>query len=145
MQNRPLETLIIEDNLDDVALIKFALRQQGIPKNIFVVNDGSTALDFLHKRQEYKNAPTPDLILLDLILPKLPGVEVLKHIKTDENLMTIPVIVFATSESEIDISKTYDLYANAYITKPSNFEKFSFQLKKLEDFWFNTATLPPKD
>ena len=145
MANRPLETLIIDDNIDDVDLIKFALRQQSIPKNISVAFDGLSALDFLHKRGEFKNAPTPDLVLLDLVLPKLSGIEVLEHIKTDEKLKIIPVVVFATSDANKDIFKTYDLHANAYISKPIDFEKFSFQLKKLEDFWFNTATLPPKD
>lgn len=145
MINRPLETLIIDDNSDDVELIKIALRQQGIPKNIHVAYDGLSALDFLNKRGKFNDAPTPDLVLLDLVLPKLSGIEVLKHIKTNEELATIPVVVFATSDTDKDISETYDLHANAYMAKPLNYELFSSQLKKLEDFWFNTATLPPND
>lgn len=134
--------LLVEDNPGDVRLTQEAFREGNVPVNLSVVMDGVEAIKFLKKLDEYHSSPTPDLILLDLNLPKLDGREVLEEIKTDPNLRHLPVVVLTTSNAESDILKSYNLYVNSYINKPVDFDKFFDIIKKIEEFWFNTAILP---
>lgn len=141
---RSIEVLLVEDNLGDVELTKLALEESKLPINLSVVEDGAAALDFLHhQKKKYANAPHPDLILLDLNLPKKSGHEVLTAIKTDEALKRIPVLVLTTSQAEEDILKAYNFYASGYIAKPPSFDQFINVVKSIEDFWFATVRLPP--
>jgi chemotaxis family two-component system response regulator Rcp1 len=139
-----VEILLVEDNPGDVRLTKEALKEYKIINNLSVVMDGEKATDFLFKKGEYKNAPTPDIILLDLNLPKKDGREVLAEIKNDEKLRTIPVIVLSTSESDLDISSSYYNHANCYITKPVDFDNFIEVVKTLQNFWVSVVKLPAK-
>jgi CheY-like chemotaxis protein len=143
-QKKPIEILLVEDNPGDVRLTKEALRDYKLINNLSVAMDGEEALNFLFKRGDYANSPTPDLILLDLNLPKIDGREVLKEIKSDKNLKKIPVIVLSTSESEADIEGSYDNYANCYITKPIDFNDFIEVVKQFQDFWISLVKLPSK-
>ena len=131
-----VEILLVEDNAADVRLIKEIFKDFTTLNKMHVVNDGIAAMDFLHKKGEYKNAPRPDLVLLDLNLPRKDGREVLVEIKEDENLKAIPVIILTTSSAPEDISETYN-YANSFITKPANLDSFIKVLKSLEDFWID--------
>jgi CheY-like chemotaxis protein len=146
MENRekPIEILLVEDNPGDVRLTKEALRDYKLHNNLSVAMDGMEALDFLNKRGDFAKSPTPDLILLDLNLPKIDGREVLKEIKSDKNLKKIPVIVLSTSESDADIERSYDNYANCYITKPIDFNEFIEVVKQFQDFWISLVKLPVK-
>jgi two-component system, chemotaxis family, response regulator Rcp1 len=139
---RPIEVLLVEDNPVDVIVTNEALKEAKIWNRLHVVGDGVEALDFLYKRGQYASAPKPDLILLDLNLPKKDGREVLEEIKEDPILKRIPVVVLTTSESEIDILRTYQLHANCFITKPVGLEQFSEIIKSIEDFWFQIVRLP---
>jgi CheY-like chemotaxis protein len=142
--SRDMEVLLVEDNLGDVELTKLALEESQLSIHLSVVGDGAAALDFLHhQKKKYANAPHPDLILLDLNLPKKSGHEVLAAIKTDELLRRIPVIVLTTSQAEEDIIKAYDFYASGYISKPARFDQFVKVIQSIEDFWFATVRLPP--
>jgi CheY-like chemotaxis protein len=142
--SRAIEVLLVEDNLGDVELTTLALEESKLSVNLSVVEDGVAALDFLrHQKQKYANVPHPDLILLDLNLPKKSGHEVLAAIKTDEALKRIPVVVLTTSQAEEDIVKAYNLYASGYITKPTRFDQFLNVVQAIEDFWFATVRLPP--
>ena len=146
MPNRALGTikiLIVEDNPGDARLIREAFNEGKILNTSYVVKDGVEAMDFLHKHEEFSNAPRPDLILLDLNLPKKDGREVLFEIKTDKKLKNIPVIILTTSQAEEDIAKSYDLNANCYITKPLDFGQFMKVIQSIEDFWFSIVKLPP--
>jgi two-component system response regulator len=146
MPNRALGTikiLIVEDNPGDARLIREAFNEGKILNTSYVVKDGVEAMDFLHKQGEFSTAPRPDLILLDLNLPKKDGREVLFEIKTDKKLKNIPVIILTTSQAEEDIAKSYDLNANCYITKPLDFGQFMKMIQSLEDFWFSIVKLPP--
>lgn len=134
----PIEILLVEDNPGDVRLTQEALKESKVRNTMHVVNDGVEALSFLHH-----SATHPDLILLDLNLPKKSGLEVLAEIKMDENLKRIPVVVLTTSEAEKDILQSYNLHANAYITKPVDLEQFIKVVKSIEDFWFEIVKLPP--
>ncbi len=136
------DILLVEDSLGDVELAREALENSKMINNLFVVNDGIAAIDFLHKKGEYTDVPRPDLILLDLNLPKKDGREVLKEIKTDENLKRIPVVVLTTSRAEADVFKTYNLGANCYITKPIDLSQFLNVVKSIEDFWMSIVVLP---
>ncbi len=141
---RAIEVLLVEDNLGDVELTTLALEESQLSVNLSVVGDGAEALEFLrHQSQRYANAPYPDLILLDLNLPKKNGHEVLATIKADEALKRIPVVVLTTSQAESDILKAYNHYASGYITKPTRFEHFLQVIQTIEDFWFTTVRLPP--
>jgi two-component system response regulator len=142
--NRLIEVLLVEDNLGDVELTTLALEESKLSVNLSVVEDGVAAIDFLlHRQQKYANSPHPDLILLDLNLPKKSGHEVLAEIKTDEALKRIPVVVLTTSQAEEDILKAYNYFASGYITKPASFDRFVSVVKSIEDFWFATVRLPP--
>jgi two-component system, chemotaxis family, response regulator Rcp1 len=146
MPNRALGTikiLIVEDNPGDARLIREAFNEGKILNTSYVVKDGVEAMDFLHKHEEFSNAPRPDLILLDLNLPKKDGREVLFEIKNDKKLKNIPVIILTTSQAEEDITKSYDLHANCYIIKPLDFGQFIKMIQSLEEFWFSIVKLPP--
>lgn len=133
---------MVEDNPDDVFLTKEALKESKIYVDMHVVEDGVSALAFLQKKDPYQNAPRPDLILLDLNLPRKDGREVLANIKSDDNLKFIPVVVLTTSEAEQDILKAYALHANCYITKPVDLDQFIRVVSTIEDFWLTIVKLP---
>ncbi|MDR7376146.1 CheY-like chemotaxis protein [Rhodoferax ferrireducens] len=141
---RPIEILMVEDNPGDVRLTQEALKDAKILNTLRVVEDGAAALDYLHRRGDYANAPRPDLILLDLNLPKKNGREVLEDIKGDENLKLIPVVILTTSHAEEDVVRAYSLHANCYITKPVDFTQFTKIVRTIEDFWLSIVTLPPR-
>ncbi len=138
----PIEVLLVEDNPGDVRLTKEALKEGKMQINLSVVVDGLDAMAFLRKEGKYKEVPTPDLVLLDLNLPKKDGREVLADIKKDNNLKLIPVVVLTTSDAEQDIMKTYELHVNCYITKPVDYEQFITVVKSIEDFWLTIVRLP---
>lgn len=141
----PIEILLVEDNPGDVRLTKEALKEGKVANQINVVMDGMEAMAFLHREGKYANAPKPDLILLDLNLPKKNGREVLAEIKMDSRLKCIPVVILTSSQAEQDIVMTYNLHANCYIKKPVDFDQFIGVVKSIEDFWFNVVKLPPKE
>lgn len=139
---RPVEILLVEDSPGDVRLTKEALKEGKVLNNLNVVGDGVEALAFLRKEGPYVNMARPDLILLDLNLPKKDGREVLKAIKNDPDLKRIPVVILTTSSAEKDVLKSYDLHANCYVTKPVDFEQFITVVKSVEDFWLTIVKLP---
>lgn len=141
----PIEILLVEDNPGDVRLTIEALKEGRFANIINVAVDGFEALAFLRREGRYANAPKPDLILLDLNLPKKNGREVLAEIKNDSNLKRIPVVILTSSQAETDIVATYDLHANCYITKPVDFDQFIRVVRSIEDFWFAVVKLPPRD
>jgi CheY-like chemotaxis protein len=140
---KPIEILLVEDNPGDVRLTREALKDGKIRNNLSVVMDGEEVMVYLHKEGKYKDAPRPDLILLDLNLPKKNGREVLAEIKTDPNLRRIPVVILTVSKADEDIIKSYDLHANCYIIKPVNLDRFIKVVKSVEDFWLTIVKLPP--
>ena len=142
MNTKPVEILLVEDNEGDVGLVEEVFEEAKIRNVIHVAEDGEEAMLFLNKESPYKDAPTPDIILLDLNLPQKDGREVLEEIKTDENLKRIPVVILTTSKAEEDIVKSYDLHANSYITKPVDFDQFIRVVKSIEDFWLEVVRLP---
>ena len=144
LQVQPAEILLVEDNPGDVRLVQEALRESKIINRLYIVSDGQQALAFLRKQGSYANATRPDLILLDLNLPRKDGREVLSEIKTDPDLRRIPVVIVTSSKAEEDILKSYNQYANCYITKPLDLEKFIEVVKAIEDFWMSIVKLPPK-
>lgn len=139
---RPIEILLVEDNPGDIRLTKEAFKEGKLKNHLNVVEDGTEAISFLKKEGQYADAPRPDLILLDLNLPKKDGREVLSEIKVDENLKRIPVVILTTSKAEEDILKTYNHHANCYITKPVDMDQFINVVKYIEDFWFTIVRLP---
>jgi chemotaxis family two-component system response regulator Rcp1 len=139
---RPVEILLVEDNPGDVRLTREALKDAKVLNNLSVVGDGEEALDFLHRRGRYTSAPRPDLILLDLNLPRKDGREVLEEIKKDDSLMVIPVVVLTTSKAEEDVIRSYKLHANCYIPKPVDFNRFMEVIRQLENFWLAVVRLP---
>jgi CheY-like chemotaxis protein len=139
---QPVEILLVEDNPGDVRLTLEALKDGKVLNHLSVVGDGVEAIAFLHQEGAYANAPSPDLIFLDLNLPKKDGREVLQEIKNDESLKHIPVVVLTTSKADMDILRSYDLHANCYITKPVDFEQFTKVIKSIEDFWLTIVKLP---
>lgn len=141
-RNRHAEVLFVEDNPGDVRLTEQAFEDGGI-FNLHVVGDGEKALNFLNRRGEFSSAPVPDLILLDLNLPKKDGRQVLKEIKLDPALRSIPVVILTTSTADDDIAKCYELYANCYITKPTGLIQFNEVIKTMEKFWLSIVRLPP--
>ena len=140
----PVEILLVEDNPGDVRLAREGLSECKIRNNLHVVDDGVKAMAFLRRRDEYAKAPRPDIVLLDLNLPRKDGREVLREVKEDESLRTIPVVVLTTSKAEEDILKSYSLHANCYVTKPMGLQQFLDVVRSIEDFWFTIVKLPPK-
>ncbi|MCX6249162.1 MAG: response regulator [Bacteroidetes bacterium] len=142
---RPIEILLVEDNEGDARLAREALQDSKVINNIHHVMDGIEAMDFLYHRGRYQDAPRPDLILLDLNLPRKDGREVLEDIKKDESLKRIPVVALTISSDEQDILKTYNLHVNCFITKPIDFEQFLKVIHSIEDFWLTIVRLPPNN
>ncbi|MGD0643462.1 MAG: response regulator [Candidatus Bathyarchaeia archaeon] len=140
-----VDILLVEDNPGDVRLTKEALKDAKVLNEIHVAKDGVEAMEFLNKQGSFAEAPTPDLILLDLNLPRKDGREVLAEIKKDSKLKHIPVVILTTSKADEDIIKTYDLHANAYITKPVDLNRFVEIMHVMEEFWFTIVKLPPKE
>lgn len=140
---RPVEILLVEDNPGDVDLTREALENTKMHNNLHVAVDGEEAMAFLRKKGKYKNTPYPDIIMLDLNMPKKDGREVLAEIKADEYLRKIPVVILTTSSAEEDVLKAYNLHANCYITKPIDLNQFLKVVKSIEDFWLSIVVLPP--
>jgi len=145
VHNGSIQVLLVEDNPGDVRLTKEALKEGKMLNRVTVVGDGVEALSFLRRQGKYADAGQPDLILLDLNLPKKDGRQVLAEIKVDPGLKRIPVVVLTTSSAEEDILKTYDLHANCYVTKPVDLEQFMRVVKSIEDFWITVVKLPSED
>lgn len=145
MQGRPVEILLVEDNPADVQLTVEALRDARVHNNLHVAGDGEEALLFLRRRNEYAEAPRPDLVLLDLNLPRKSGREVLADIKADPDLRRIPVIILSTSSNDDDIASAYDLAANCYVTKPVDLDEFLGVVRAIDSFWLSLAKLPTTD
>ncbi len=143
MEVEPVEILLVEDNPVDVMLTRKAFSAGRVCNNLHVVEDGEAAMEFLLKSGKYSSAPEPEIILLDLNLPRKDGREVLAEIKSDPSLRHIPVIVLTTSDSQEDIWKSYELHANCFITKPVDMEQFAKALECLGEFWFTLVKLPP--
>jgi CheY-like chemotaxis protein len=139
---RPREILLIEDSPSDADLAREALGQGKILNNLHFVEDGVEAMKFLRRKEPYLRVPRPDLILLDLNLPKKTGVEVLTEIKTDQSLKLIPVVILSTSAAQEDIIQSYSLHANCYITKPVDFVQFTKVIRLIEEFWLAVVQLP---
>lgn len=141
---KPVEILLVEDNPGDADLAREALENSKVSNTLSVVGDGEEAMAFLRQTGKYASAQRPDLILLDLNLPKKDGREVLAEIKADGDLRRIPVVILTTSKEEIDILKSYNLHANCYITKPIDLHQFLRVVEAIEDFWLTIVSLPPK-
>jgi two-component system, chemotaxis family, response regulator Rcp1 len=142
---RAVGILLVEDNPGDVRLTQEALKEGKVRNAMYVVNDGVEALAFLRREGPYADASHPDLILLDLNLPKKGGLEVLSEIKADDDLKRIPVVILTTSQAEQDIVRSYNLHANAFVTKPVDLEQFIVVVKSIEDFWLEIVKLPPNE
>lgn len=140
--SRPVEILLVEDNPGDVRLTREALKEGKVRNNLYNAPDGVEALRFLRREGEHAGAVRPDLILLDLNLPRKDGREVLEEIKADPDLRHIPVVVLTSSEAEQDIVRAYDLHANCYVTKPVDLDQFIHVVRSIEDFWFTIVKLP---
>lgn len=143
MHMSAVEILLVEDNPGDVRLTREALKESKIRNNLSIVRDGVEAMAFLRREGEYVHAPRPDIILLDLNLPRKDGREVLAEIKEDDSLRRIPVVILTTSDDEHDILESYNLHANCYITKPVDLNRFVTIIKNIEDFWLTIVRLPP--
>ena len=139
---QPIEILLVEDNPGDVELTREALETAKVANRLHVVDDGAEAVDFLFRRGKFANAPRPDIILLDLNLPKKDGRQVLSEIKAEPNLAQIPVVVLTTSQAEEDILRAYQLHANCYVTKPVDFNQFLHIVSTIEEFWLSVVKLP---
>jgi len=140
-----VDVLLVEDDPGDVVLIKEAFEFNKVHNALHVVSDGVEAMDFLHRRDGFADAPRPDLVLLDLNLPRKDGREVLEEVKADRELRTIPIVVLTTSEAEEDILRSYDLHANAYVTKPVDFDRFIEVVRLIDDFFVTVVKLPQRD
>lgn len=140
-----IQVLLVEDSLPDIELTLEALEEAKLANEVHVVRDGAEALAFMHRSEGYEDAPRPDLIILDLNLPKLSGQEVLEHLKTHAELRRIPVAVLTTSAAEADVVRSYDLGANCYLTKPVDVDQFLKVVQSIEDFWFGVVRLPSRD
>jgi chemotaxis family two-component system response regulator Rcp1 len=143
-EGRPVEILLVEDSPSDAELTVEALHDAKVHNHLSVVEDGVQAMAFLRQEGKYGRAPRPDLIMLDLNLPRKDGREVLAEVKADETLKMIPVVVMTTSRAEQDVLRAYHLHANCYITKPVDFEQFLDVVRSVESFWLFVVTLPPK-
>jgi CheY-like chemotaxis protein len=137
-----IDVLLVEDDPGDVLMTREAFEDYKVQNNLFVVTDGVEAMNFLRKQGEYVDVPTPDLILLDLNLPKMDGREVLAAVKEDEYLRSIPVVVLTTSEAEEDVIRSYSLHANAYVTKPVDFDRFISVVQQIDEFFVSVVRLP---
>ena len=142
-RGEPVEILLVEDNPGDVRLTREALKEGKVYNNLHWAKDGVEALEFLRREGKHAKAPRPDIILLDLNLPKKDGREVLEIIKSDDALRNIPVVVLTTSKAEEDVLRSYELHANCYVTKPVDLEKFIVVVKSIDRFWLTVVTLPP--
>ena len=142
MNAKPIEILLVEDNAADVRLTEEALKEGKVRNNLHVARDGIEAMEFLRRSGKFAGAVRPDLILLDLNLPRKDGREVLSDIKRDPELKSIPVVVLTTSSAETDIFKSYTLHANCYITKPVDLDQFVQVVKSIDDFWLTVVRLP---
>lgn len=140
--SKEIKILLVEDNEGDVVLTMQALKKANVTNGINVAMDGEEAMKYLRKEGKFRNAETPDLILLDINLPKIDGMEVLAEIKNDDNLKSIPVVMLTTSDSEKDIVRSYNNHANCYITKPVDFKKFMEVIQAIKDFWITIVKLP---
>ncbi|CAM5298523.1 MULTISPECIES: response regulator [Streptomyces] len=139
---QPIEVLLVEDDAGDELMTREAFEDNKIGNTLHVVRDGLEALDFLYRRGDHTEAPTPDLILLDLNLPKYDGRQVLEQIKADPELSHIPVVVLTTSSAEEDILRSYKLHANAYVTKPVDLDQFILAIRQIDDFFVTVVKLP---
>lgn len=139
---RPIEVLLVEDDPGDVVLTREAFADNKVSNKLSIVSDGEEAMRFLRREGDYTDAPRPDLVLLDLNLPRMDGRQVLQAIKDDETLRTIPVVVLTTSEAEEDIIRSYRLHANAYVTKPVDFDQFIKVVRQIDDFFVSVVKLP---
>lgn len=144
MIGTPIEILLVEDSPGDVRLVREALKENKVHNNLHVARDGVEALDFLFQRNGFEGRPTPDLILLDLNLPRKDGKEVLAEVKADRRLRRIPVVILTTSKAEEDIVRSYELNANCYIAKPVDLEEFIKVVRSIESFWFSIVKLPTR-
>jgi two-component system, chemotaxis family, response regulator Rcp1 len=141
---QPFEILLVEDSPADARLTREALKDAKVWHNLYMVGDGVEAMDFLYRRGRFSEAPRPDLILLDLNLPRKDGREVLAEVKSSDAFKRIPIVVLTTSQAEDDIEKVYNLNANCFISKPVDFEKFAKIMRSIEEFWFMVVTRLPK-
>jgi CheY-like chemotaxis protein len=137
-----IHVLLVEDDPGDVLITREAFAENKVRNHLSVVNDGVKALQFLRREENFTDAPRPDLILLDLNLPRMDGHEVLAHIKSDSDLQRIPVVVLTTSDAEEDVLRSYELHANAYVTKPVDFERFLSVVRQIDDFFVTVVKLP---
>ena len=144
MPRREVQILLVEDNPGDVRLTVEALRGANVANQLHVVGDGEDAIQFLRRQGPYADAVRPDIVLLDLNLPRLDGREVLEDIKSDADLTTIPVIVLTSSSADVDIARSYELHANCFVSKPGDFGEFISAVRALEAFWLKTVRLPPR-
>jgi CheY-like chemotaxis protein len=144
-QPKPIEVLLVEDDPGDVLMIREAFADNKVRNRLTVVNDGEQASDLLHRRGEYAEAIRPDLILLDLNLPRKDGREILTEIKNDDQLRYIPVVILTTSEAEEDVLRSYQLHANAYVTKPVDFDTFIEVVRQIDQFFLTVVKLPNGD
>ncbi|HEY7555507.1 MAG TPA: response regulator [Candidatus Binatia bacterium] len=142
---KPIEILLVEDNIGDIRLTEEALKESSLIVNLSIARDGMEAMEFLRGEGTHANALAPDLILLDLNLPRKDGREVLQEIKNDADLKRIPVVVLTTSQAESDIIATYGFHANCYINKPVDMDQFIKIVKLLQEFWFTIVKLPPRE
>jgi two-component system response regulator len=142
---RPIEILLVEDSATDVMLAEEALERAKMRNNLHVVKDGVEAMAFLRKQGKYANVPRPDLMLLDLNMPRKDGREVLAEVKADEDLKCIPVVVLTTSQAQEDVMKAYGLHANCYISKPVDFKQFTNVVRAIDQFWFTVVILPREE
>ncbi len=143
-QMKPVEILLVEDSPADVRLAKEALKEAKVLNNLNVVDDGIKAMQFLRRQERYAKAPRPDMILLDLNLPRKDGREVLDEVKKDQDLKRIPVVILTTSQADEDVVRAYNLHCNCYITKPVDFQQFMHVIKSIENFWLTVVRLPAK-
>ncbi|MEU8361916.1 response regulator [Nonomuraea sp. NPDC048882] len=140
---RPIEVLLVEDDQGDILLTREAFDLNKVHNRLNVVNDGEQAMAYLRREGEFADAPRPDLVLLDLNLPRMSGMEVLEEVKADAELRTIPVVILTTSEAEEDILRSYRLHANAYVAKPVDFEQFIRVVRQIDNFFVTVVKLPP--
>jgi CheY-like chemotaxis protein len=140
----PIDILLVEDSPSDVVLTREALRESRIANDLTVVRDGEQALAYLRRQPPYEDATRPDLVLLDLNLPNLDGRDVLRAVRADENLATLPIIVLTTSDADADIRAAYASHANSYVQKPVNMDRFVDVIRAIEGFWFTVVKLPPR-
>ncbi len=145
MTPRPIEILLVEDNPADVRLTQEVMKETKVLNRMHVVSDGAEALDFLHRRGAHAGAVRPDVVLLDLNLPRKDGRQVLAEVKADEDLRTIPIVILTVSTAEEDVLRSYQLCANCYITKPIDLEQFSKVVKSVEEFWLTIVRLPARE